>query len=60
MPKMKTHMEIAKRFKLSANVLMRSKGMKSHLRRKKSKRTKDFWQAKYCLMKQLAKEYKIN
>ena len=50
MPKMKTHKGAAKRFKLSANgKLMRSKGMKSHLRRMKSKRTKRLFGAKVLL-----------
>ena len=36
MPKIKTHKGAAKRFSLSSNgKIMRSKGMKSHLRRKK-------------------------
>ena len=57
MPKMKTHKGAAKRFKLSANgKLMRSKGMKSHLRRKKSKEQKDFLVLKYYWMRQLGKE----
>lgn len=41
MPKMKTHKSTAKRFKVSANgKLMRTKIGKSHLRRKKTKRTR--------------------
>ena len=39
MPKMKTHSGAKKRFhKSSTGKLLRTKGMKSHLRRKKSKR----------------------
>ncbi|MBC7251549.1 MAG: 50S ribosomal protein L35 [Anaerolineae bacterium] len=41
MPKIKTHKATAKRFKYtSTGKLMRTKGGKSHLRRKKSKRVK--------------------
>ena len=41
MPKMKTHKSTAKRFRYSGSgKLLRTKQMKSHLRRKKSKRTK--------------------
>jgi len=40
-PKIKTHKATAKRFKYtSTGKLMRTKGGKSHLRRKKSKRVK--------------------
>jgi len=40
-PKIKTHKATAKRFKCtSTGKLMRTKGGKSHLRRKKSKRVK--------------------
>ncbi|MBO82929.1 MAG: 50S ribosomal protein L35 [Actinobacteria bacterium] len=50
MPKIKTHKGASKRFKLSGNgKLMRSKGMKSHLRRKKSKRSKRLFGAKVQL-----------
>ncbi|MAU55766.1 MAG: 50S ribosomal protein L35 [Dehalococcoidia bacterium] len=50
MPKIKTHKGASKRFKLSGNgKLMRSKGMKSHLRRKKSKRNKRLFGAKVQL-----------
>ena len=41
MPKMKTHKSTAKRFKVTGTgKLMRTKIGKSHLRRKKSKRTR--------------------
>ncbi len=41
MPKIKTHKATAKRFKLSGGgKLLRTKGGKSHLRRRKSKRVK--------------------
>ena len=41
MPKIKTHKATAKRFKYtSTGKLMRTKGGKSHLRRKKAKRIK--------------------
>ncbi|MCD6555005.1 MAG: 50S ribosomal protein L35 [Chloroflexi bacterium] len=41
MPKIKTHKATAKRFKYTGTgKLMRTKGGKSHLRRKKPKRTK--------------------
>lgn len=39
MPKIKTHKTVQKRFKISASgKILRPKGGKSHLRRKKSKR----------------------
>ena len=41
MPKMKTHKATAKRFKLTGSgKLVRTKGEKRHLRRKRSKRAK--------------------
>ena len=41
MPKMKTHKGAKSRFNITGTgKLMRAKGMKSHLRRKKSKRVK--------------------
>lgn len=41
MPKMKTNKQAQRRFKITGTgKLMRTKGMKSHLRRKKSPRTK--------------------
>ena len=41
MPKLKTHKATAKRFRLtSSGRLMRTKGEKRHLRRKRSKRAK--------------------
>ena len=41
MPKMKTHKGAKSRFHVTASgKIMRAKGMKSHLRRKKAKRTK--------------------
>lgn len=41
MPKMKTHSGAKRRFKVSAGgKLMRTKGPKSHLRRRKSKRVR--------------------
>jgi len=41
LPKIKTHKATAKRFKLSGGgKLLRTKGGKSHLRRRKSKRVK--------------------
>ena len=58
MPKIKTHKGAAKRFSLSSNgKIMRSKGMKSHLRRKKNlKETRDCLGQKFFLTKQLEKE----
>lgn len=41
MPKMKTNKQAARRFKITGTgKVMRTKGMKSHLRRRKSPRTK--------------------
>ncbi len=41
MPKIKTHKGAKRRFKITATgKIMRTKGMKSHFRRKKSPRTK--------------------
>ena len=41
MPKMKTHKGAARRFKITGSgVIMRTKGMKSHFRRRKSARVK--------------------
>jgi len=41
MPKIKTHKATAKRFKYSGkNKLMRTRGPKSHIRRKKAKRVR--------------------
>lgn len=41
MPKMKTNKQAARRFKVTGTgKIMRSKGLKSHLRRKKSPRSK--------------------
>jgi len=41
MPKMKTNKQAARRFKITGTgKIMRTKGMKSHLRRRKSPRTK--------------------
>ncbi|HLT18709.1 MAG TPA: 50S ribosomal protein L35 [Thermomicrobiales bacterium] len=41
MPKMKTNKAAARRFRITAGgKVMRAKGMKSHFRRRKSKRTK--------------------
>ena len=41
MPKMKTNKQAQRRFKITGTgKIMRTKGMKSHLRRKKSPRTK--------------------
>lgn len=41
MPKMKTNKQAARRFKITGTgKILRTKGMKSHLRRKKSPRTK--------------------
>ena len=41
MPKMKTHKGSARRFKITGTgVIMRTKGMKSHFRRRKSARVK--------------------
>jgi large subunit ribosomal protein L35 len=41
MPKLKTHKGAKSRFNITGSgKLMRAKGMKSHLRRRKSKRTK--------------------
>jgi large subunit ribosomal protein L35 len=39
MPKMKTHKGAARRFKITGSgIIMRTKGMKSHFRRRKSSR----------------------
>ena len=41
MPKMKTHKGAARRFKITGTgIIMRTKGMKSHFRRRKSTRVK--------------------
>ncbi len=41
MPKMKTHKGAARRFKITGTgIIMRTKGMKSHFRRRKSSRVK--------------------
>jgi large subunit ribosomal protein L35 len=41
MPKMKTHKGAARRFKITGTgMIMRTKGMKSHFRRRKSTRVK--------------------
>jgi large subunit ribosomal protein L35 len=41
MPKMKTNKQAARRFKITGTgKIMRTKGMKSHLRRRKAPRTK--------------------
>ena len=41
MPKIKTHKGAAKRFKITGSgKILQAKGLKSHLRRKKAKRTK--------------------
>lgn len=41
MPKMKTHKGSARRFKITGTgIIMRTKGMKSHFRRRKSTRVK--------------------
>ncbi len=41
MPKMKTHSGAARRFKITGSgIIMRTKGMKSHFRRRKSTRVK--------------------
>ncbi len=41
MPKMKTHKGTARRFKITGSgIVMRTKGMKSHFRRRKSSRVK--------------------
>ncbi|HMA35675.1 MAG TPA: 50S ribosomal protein L35 [Chloroflexia bacterium] len=41
MPKMKTHKGSARRFKITGSgIVMRTKGMKSHFRRRKSTRVK--------------------
>lgn len=50
MPKMKTHKGAKKRFHLSANgAVLRTKGPKSHLRRRKPKRFKRLLGAKVAL-----------
>ena len=44
MPKMKTHKGTQKRFKISATgKVMRTKGQKSHLRRRKASRAKQLY-----------------
>ncbi|MGI8589162.1 MAG: 50S ribosomal protein L35 [Chloroflexia bacterium] len=41
MPKMKTHKGAARRFKITGTgIIMRTKGMKSHFRRRKSSRVR--------------------
>ncbi len=41
MPKMKTHTQTARRFKITGSgMIMRTKGMKGHMRRRKSTRVK--------------------
>ena len=47
MPKLKTHKGAKKRFKVTGSgKLMRMKGLRSHLRRKKPKRVKRMYAAK--------------
>ncbi len=44
MPKMKTHKGAQQRFKITANgKVMRTKGQKSHLRRRKPRRVKELY-----------------
>ena len=48
MPKMKTNKAAARRFKItSTGKVMRAKGMKSHFRRRKAKRTKRMFDKMY-------------
>jgi len=56
MPKMKTHKGVQKRYKLSATgKVMRAKGLKSHLRRRKSKRVKELYDKSLVLAKPIAR-----
>ncbi|MEI6046220.1 MAG: 50S ribosomal protein L35 [Chloroflexota bacterium] len=55
MPKVKTHKGVQKRFKLSANgKVMRAKGLKSHLRRRKPNRVKQLYDKSLPLAPALA------
>ena len=59
MPKMKTHSGAKKRFhKSSTGKLLRTKGMKSHLRRKKSKRNKRLFSSKVGLSDAMGRKIK--
>ena len=52
MPKMKTHKGAARRFKITGTgVIMRTKQMKSHFRRRKSPRVKRMFDRMYPLDK---------
>jgi large subunit ribosomal protein L35 len=56
MPKMKTNKAAARRFKItSTGKVMRAKGMKSHFRRRKAKRTKRMFDKMYEVAPQDAK-----
>ncbi len=59
MPKLKTHKGAARRFKITGTgKLMRTKGMKSHLRRNKSRRVKQDFDRMFPLDPSLAPKVK--
>jgi large subunit ribosomal protein L35 len=59
MPKMKTNKQAARRFKITGTgKVMRAKGGKSHLRRKKSKRTRRMFDKMHEVAPQDAKRIK--
>lgn len=59
MPKMKTHKGTQKRFKLTGTgKVMRAKGLKSHLRRRKAKRQKELYDKSLPLSPALAPHVK--
>ncbi len=59
MPKMKTNKQAARRFKITGTgKVMRTKGGKSHLRRKKSKRTRRLFDKMLVVAPQDAKRIK--
>ncbi len=59
MPKVKTHKGAQKRFKLTATgKVMRSKGLKSHLRRRKHPRQKELYDKSLPLAAALAPHIK--
>ena len=59
MPKIKTHSWAKKRFhKSSTGKLLRTKGMKSHLRRKKTKRNKRLFASKVGLSDAIGRKIK--
>ena len=59
MPKMRTHKGAQKRFKLTATgKVMRAKGLKSHLRRRKPSRVKELYDKSLPLDPSLASHVK--